>query len=268
VVEAGVGRGLFATAPRALVAVAALLLGFKTGALAQEAAPVRIATEGAHPPFNFVEANGQPAGFEVELGRALCEAARLNCVFVLHEWEGLIKGLLARDYDAIMNSLAITPRRKLRVLFSRPYYRIPLSFIVRKDSDLKGIEPADLAGRSIGIAEHTGLASFLEARYPKAETRTFDKLEDADLDLLTERLDLVFGDKLTLARFLASREGACCRYLGDLPPGEPVLGEGVAIAVRPDDVALKQAFDAAIAKVKADGTYDRIRAKHLPVDVT
>jgi polar amino acid transport system substrate-binding protein len=228
---------------------------------------VRIATEGAHPPFNFIDANGQPAGFEVELGRALCEAARLDCVFVVHEWEGLIKGLLARDYDAIMNSLAITPKRKLRVLFSRPYYRIPLSFIVRKDSDLKGIAPGDLAGRSIGTAGHNGLTTFLETRYPQAETRTFDKLEDADLDLLTERIDLVFGDKLTLAAFLATREGGCCRLLGDLPRDEPVLGEGVAIALRPDDLALKQTFDAAIAKVQADGTYDRIRAKHLSVDV-
>lgn len=250
-----------------MLAAATLLAAFGTGAWAQEATPVRIATEGAHPPFNFVDANGEPAGFEVELGHALCEAAHLNCVFVVHDWEGLIKGLLARDYDAIMNSLAITPKRKLRVLFSQPYYRIPLSFIVRKDSDLKGFTPADLAGRSIGTADHNGLATFLEARYPEADTRTFDKLEDADLDLLTERLDAVFGDKLTLAEFLASREGACCRLLGDLPPGEPVLGEGVAIAFRPDDVALKQAFDAAIATLKANGTYDRIRAKYISVDV-
>lgn len=243
------------------------MLASALGTAASAQQTVRIAIEGGHPPFNFVEANGQPAGFEVELGRALCQAAGLDCVFVVHEWEGLIKGLLARDYDAIMNSLAITPKRKLRVLFSQPYYRIPLSFIVRKNSDLKGFAPADLAGRSIGTAGHNGLAPFLESRYPGAETRTFDKLEDADLDLLTERIDVVFGDKLTLARFLASREGACCRFLGDLPPGESVLGEGFAIAFRPDDVALKQAFDAAIAKVKADGTYDRIRAKHLPVDV-
>lgn len=237
------------------------------GAQAGEPRQVRIATEGAHPPFNFVEANGEPAGFEVELGRALCEAARLSCTFVIREWEGLIKGLLARDYDAIMASMAVTPKRKLRIAFSQPYYRIPTSFIARKeDADLNGVGPKDLAGKSIGVAAHGELPGYLEARYPQAEIKPFDKLEEANLDLLTDRIDLVFGDKLALTNFLKSREGACCKLVGDVPPGDPALGEGIAVGLRPDDPGLKAAFDAAIAQVKADGTYDRIRAKYVSFD--
>lgn len=236
-------------------------------ASAEDAREIRIATEGARPPFNFVDPNtGEPAGFEVDLGQALCEAARLRCTFVLHDWEGIIKGLRAREYDAIMASMAITPKRSLLVAFSRPYYRIPASFIAAKDSPLKGVAPADLAGKTIGAAERSEYATLVEDLYAQSELRVYDKVEDADLDLLTGRIDTVLGDKLTRSTFLASREGACCRLLGDLPAGTPGLGKGVAIALRLDDPALKLAFDEAIAKVMGDGTYDRIRAKYLTFD--
>lgn len=254
--------------PMRLGAALAGLALLGTATSAGDLRQVRIATEGAHPPFNFVEANGEPAGFEIELGRALCEAARLSCVFVVHEWEGMIKGLLARNYDAVMASMAVTPRRKLKIAFSQPYYRIPASFIARKeDTDLVGIGPKDLAGKSIGVAAHGELLAYLQAHYPQSEIRTFDKVEDANLDLLTDRIDLVFGDKLTLTNFLQSREGSCCKLVGDVAGADPALGEGVAIGLRPEDVPLKNAFDAAIARLKADGTYDRIRAKYVAFDL-
>ncbi|WP_128560748.1 transporter substrate-binding domain-containing protein [Methylobacterium crusticola] len=229
-------------------------------------APVRIATEGGHPPFNYVE-DGQPAGFEVELARALCREAGLACTIVLHQWDGIIKGLEAGEYDAIMASMAITPRRAGRIQFSRAYYRIPAAYVARKDTPVPGIAPAALAGRAIGAAAHGPFYAYLEQRVPGADIRGFDTLGDATLDLRAGRLDLVLGDKLDLAKFLATPEGgACCRFVGDVPAGEPLLGEGVAIGLRKGDRTLREAFDRALAALVADGRYDRIRAKFIPFD--
>jgi polar amino acid transport system substrate-binding protein len=246
----------------------ALLLGWSLGLSApraQEQRTVRIATEGAFPPFNYLD-NNDPQGFEIDLAKAFCEAMALTCTFVVHEWDGILRGLLAKEYDAIMASLAITERRKTRIAFSRRYYFIPPVFIGQKDTDVTDVSPTGLAGTIIGTNEGSHHAAFLEARYPQSDTRRYAKLEEADLDLLTRRINLVLGDKLALSRFLKSREGACCRFVGE-PAVDPVYyGQGVAVGLRKEDKELKAMFDRAIERVIADGTYDRIRAKYFDFD--
>ncbi|RVU20287.1 transporter substrate-binding domain-containing protein [Methylobacterium oryzihabitans] len=250
--------------PRPVLAAAVALL-FAIPAAA-DPAPVRIATEGGHPPFNYVE-DGRPAGFEVDLAEALCRAAGLSCTIVLHQWDGIVRGLEAGEYDAIMASLAITPKREARIAFTRPYYRIPVAALVRRDAPAPDLTPAGLAGRGVGVAARSPAETYLEQRAPKAEIRPFDSLADAILDLRASRVDLVLGDKLELARFAAQPEGsACCRLAGDLPPGDPILGAGIGVGLRKDDGALRAALDRALAAVLADGTYDRIRAKYVPFD--
>jgi polar amino acid transport system substrate-binding protein len=233
--------------------------------LAQEQRIVRIATEGAFPPFNFLD-NNEPQGFEIDLAKAFCEAMAVTCTFIVREWDGMVRGLLAKDYDAVMASLAITERRKARIAFSKRYYFIPPAFIGHKDADITGVSPAALAGKSIGTNAGSHHAAFLEAHYDKADVRSYGKLEEANLDLLTRRIDLVLGDKLALSRFLKSREGACCRIVGE-PIVDPAhYGEGVAVGLRKEDKDLKEMFNRAIDKVMADGTYDRIRAKYFHFD--
>ena len=253
--------------------IAPLLLGSwlaLTGSFAQEPRPLEprailIATEGAFPPFNYLD-NNEPQGFEIDLGKAFCEAMGAACTFVIHEWDGIIKGLLAKEYDAIMASLAITDGRKARIAFSKRYYLIPPAFIGRRDTDIADVRPAALVGRTIGTIEGSHHLAFLKGRYADADIRTYAKLEDANLDLLTGRIDLVLGDKLALSRFLKAREGACCHIIGE-PPADPAYyGEGVAVGLRKEDKDLKEMFNRAIERVIADGTYDRIRAKYFEFD--
>lgn len=250
-----------------LLVVATLAGLLQLPAFSQDKRPIRIATEGAFPPFNFLE-NGEPKGFEVELGQAICAAVDADCAFVVHEWEGIIKGLEDGEYDAIMASLAITKRRKARIAFSRRYYRIPASFIGRKDAEAGAIDPAALAGRTVGTTVDSEHARFLAARYPGAEVRTYTKFEEANLDLLTGRIDFVLGDRLALSRFLKSREGkACCHLVADAPPDPEFYGEGVAVGLRKADKELKETFDRGIGLVIASGAYDRIREKYFGFDV-
>ncbi|TDR94424.1 transporter substrate-binding domain-containing protein [Enterovirga rhinocerotis] len=245
-----------------LAFVLALIFG-PSGALAQ--AQLRIAVEGAYPPFNYAEGQ-EPAGFEVDLGRALCEAMGLPCTFVLQDWDGLHAALKEKRIDAIMSSMEITPERRSRYRFSRPYYRMPSLLIGRRDADIPDpFNTTSLAGKRVGVVEDGEFAAYLESLPAKPEIRLYHKLDDAELDLLAERLDFVLGDKLEIQSFLQSREGGdCCRPVADLPVDR---GEGYGVAVRKGDRGLAEMFDAAIAKVIADGTYDRIRAKYLPFDI-
>jgi polar amino acid transport system substrate-binding protein len=249
-----------------------LVLLAASHALAEDTPPaepqaIRVAVEGAFPPFNFIDQNNELQGFEVDLLKALCESMKVRCAPVIREWDGIIRGLLNRDYDAIMSSLEINERRKRRIAFSRRYYLVPPVLIGPKDSELKQLTPEALAAKRIGAVDRSEHAAYIQAAHKHAELRTYGKLDEANLDLFAERLDFVIGDRLALTRFLSSREGACCRVITAVPADPAFFGHGYGIGLRKEDEALKQRFDAAIAQVMADGTYDRIRQKYFPFDI-
>jgi polar amino acid transport system substrate-binding protein len=251
--------------------LACLFIGLGT-AWAQDAAPgqkpaIRIAIEGAYPPFNFIDQNGELQGFEVDLLKSLCEAMEAECVLVQHEWDGIIRGLLNREYDAVMSSLEITERRQKRLAFSDPYYRIPAVFIGPKGLERGAVTPKALAGKRIGTTERSDHEAYLKEYYKDSEIVLYAKPDEANLDLLVERVDAVFGDKLLLTKFLESREGACCHILGDAPSDPAYRREAYGIGMRQGDEPLRALFNRAIAQVKADGTYDRIRAKYFSFDI-
>jgi polar amino acid transport system substrate-binding protein len=240
--------------------------------VAQEAAPaqkpaIRIAIEGAYPPFNFIDQNNELQGFEVDLLKALCDVMKAECVLVQHEWDGIVKGLINREYDAIMSSLEITERRQKRIAFSDPYYRIPAVFIGSKDAPPGEVSPGAMAGKRIGTTERSDHEAYLKEFYKASEIVLYAKPDEANLDLLVGRLDAVFGDELLLTKFLESREGECCHILGDAPTEPAYKRELYGIAMRKDDEALRAQFNRAIAQVKADGTYDRIRAQYFSFDI-
>src|SRR5215212_4447559 len=107
---------------------------------AQDKPEIRVAIEGAYPPFNYLEGD-ELQGFEVDLLKSLCNAMNATCTLVTHEWDGIIRGLLNHEYDAVMSSLEVTDRRKKRIAFSRRYYQIPAAMIARKDVELKAVTP-------------------------------------------------------------------------------------------------------------------------------
>ena len=258
---------------RKLAILAAAMLGLGAfAAQGQEAASqpksvIRIAVEGAYPPFNFIDANNELQGFEVELLKSLCEAMNAECELVQHEWDGIIRALVNREYDAVMSSLEITERRQKRIAFSDPYYRIPAVFIGSRETAPGAVTPAAMAGKKIGTIERTDHEAYLKTFYKNSEIVLYAKAEEANLDLLVGRIDAVFADELLLSKFLGTREGACCHIVGEAPAEPAYKRESYGIGLRKEDEELRERFNRAIAQVKADGTYDRIRAKYFPFDI-
>ena len=115
---------------------------------------IRIATEGAYSPFNYVNPKGELEGFDVDIAKALCEAMKADCSLATQDWDGMIPALQARKFDVIVASMAITEKRKQAIAFTNPYYYSVASYVVRKDSNFPDQVDA-LIGKNIGVQRAT-----------------------------------------------------------------------------------------------------------------
>ena len=272
------------TKPAALLA---LLLGFAAAApsaLAQET--VRIASEGAYAPWNFTNAQGQLDGFEIELGKKLCERMEVQCTFVAQAWDGIIPALQAGKYDAIMAGMSITPERKEVIAFSHPYAATPAIFVVPKDSDfaaaglpedtvdLAEVTPDEqtqidkvkelLSGATVGVQTATIHENFLRQYLTDDVTiNTYDTQENLDLDLQAGRVDAALADQSAWKPLLDS-DKSFVRAGPGFRSGP--FGEGVGVGMRKDDTELKAKFDAAIEAALKDGTVKDLSVKWFGFD--
>ena len=128
-------------------------------------------------------ASGQIVGFSKDIADALCERMKVTCEFSNQAWEGIIPGLLANKYDAILSSMSITEERKQQIDFTDKYYNTPPAIAVPKDSTLKGVTPEDLAGITIGAQTSTTHANYAQEKFPDAELKIYPSPDEYKLDL-------------------------------------------------------------------------------------
>ena len=238
-----------------LTLVATLALG--TAAFA-EPLKIGIAAE-PYPPFASPDAAGNWVGWEVDFINAVCAAGQMECVITPVAWEGIIPSLTGGQIDAIMASMSITEERMKTIDFSDKYYNTPTVIVTAKGSGLTP-DAAGMAGKIIGVQVSTIHEAYAQAHFPDAaEIKTYQTTDEGFQDLAAGRVDASQADSIAIDAFLASETGkACCESIGAVADDPAILGLGVGVGLRKGEDALKAQFNAAIAKVIADGTYETI----------
>jgi arginine/ornithine transport system substrate-binding protein len=229
---------------------------------------VKIATEGAYPPFNFVDQGGKLQGFDVDIANALCEKMQAKCEVVAQAWDGIIPGLLEKKYDAIVASMSITEERKQKVDFTGKYYKTPAKFVTKKGAGID-VSKEGLKGKTIGVQVSTIHENFVRDNFGDVATiKTYDTQENANLDLAAGRLDAILADSVALSEgFLKTDAGKDFEFVGPDFTDKKWFGEGAGIAVRKEDPQLRDALDAAIDAIRQDGTYKKLNDKYFTFDV-
>lgn len=224
---------------------------------------LRIGTEGAYPPFNQIGPDGELQGFDIDIAKALCEEMDRDCEFVTQDWDGIIPGLLANKYDAIIASMSITPERDKAVDFTGRYYSNKLRFLAKKSSNIKPTE-ASLKGKTVGAQRATISSQWLQDNMGDIlDIKLYDTQENAFLDLGSGRIDAVLADMLVAYEWLNSGEGSAYEFKGEAV----YSGDKIAIAVQEGNDELRKEFSEAIKAIRKDGTYARINAKYFPFDI-
>ena len=218
---------------------------------------LRIATEGAYPPFNYTNADGSLAGYDIDVANALCEEMQVKCEIVAQEWDGIIPGLLAQKYDAVIAGMSITPERQEKVDFTEPYFANTMVWL----TDTKGsFDPKAIKNLTLGGQRSTTPGAYLQDNYEGKDGNTvqlYDNYDNAYLDLKSGRSDAVLAEKVSAKS-----------WLKDNPAGFGIVGDeidnndNIAIAVRKGD-ALQQDFNKALSTIRSNGKLALLEQKNF-----
>jgi len=249
----------------AFVAAAVTTAGF-TGAMAEEV-KVGVAAE-PYPPFTSPDASGKWVGWEIEFMEAICAEAKLDCVITPVAWDGIIPALTSEKIDMIVGSMSITEERLKTIDFSDKYYNTPTGIIGAKGDDFEAT-PEGLSGKILGVQVSTIHADYADKYFGETadEIKQYQTQDEVNQDLAAGRLDAVQADAIALDAFLKSDAGACCELKGNVADDPAILGAGVGVGLRKGDTELKDKVNAAIAAIRANGTYEEFSKRYFDFDI-
>lgn len=243
----------------------ALLCAFGAASAAHAADTLRFGLEAQYPPFESKAADGKLQGMDIDVGNAVCKAAKLSCSWVETSFDGLIPALNGRKFDAINSAMNATDKRREAIDFTTVIYRVPTVLIARADSGLLP-SAASLKGKHIGVLQGSIQETYANAHWAPAGVAvvSYQDQNQVYADLVAGRLD----GTLVLAPagqrgFLAQPDGKGFAFVGKPVRDDKILGSGIAFGVRKGDHALKTRLDAAIAKLKSDGTVKTLGRKYF-----
>lgn len=227
---------------------------------------IRFLTEDDFPPFNFVLASGEVAGFNIDLARSICGELALPCTIQRRAWELLLPSLDDNSGDAVIASLAINDDTRAKADFTAPYLLTPGRFAMQTDTLLNSASPETLGDRPVAVVAKSRHEAFLKTFYPKATLVAYETPALARQALKSGRVQALFGDAITTAFWLNGAEAQSCCVFKDGPFTDPrYFGDGVGIGVRKGNVGLRRALDYALWRLAKRGVFGEIYLRYFPV---
>ncbi|MDR7421963.1 MAG: basic amino acid ABC transporter substrate-binding protein [Armatimonadota bacterium] len=218
---------------------------------------VKVGSDTTYPPFEYVDESKQIVGFDPDLLAEICRRANCRATFITTGWDGIFAALAQGQFDAVASGVTITDERRQTVDFSAPYLRYGQVVLVRQDeSAITGVDA--LAGKVVAVQTGTTndeKATALQKEGKLRDVRRYETFALAVQALLNRDVDAVIIDSYAADGFINLNVGRLKKV------GEPFTSEALGIAVKKGDETLKQAFDAALAQMAADGTLERLYQK-------
>lgn len=228
---------------------------------------IRFMTETDYPPFNFTGPDGNPAGFNVDLARLICDEIKVTCTIQMRRFDTLLDAIASNRGDAIIASLAVTPELRKRVDFSDLYYRTPARFVARRDAAVPEVRPETLEGKKVGVVAGSSFEAYLKTMFTDVELHPYPSDEALRQALRQNEVDLIFGDAISLAFWINGTDSEnCCAFSGGPFIESRYFGEGVGIAVKKGNDVLRQALNWALFRIWEKGRYTDLWLRYFPVN--
>ncbi len=227
---------------------------------------IRFLTETDYPPFNFTGPDGNPAGFNIDIARAICEEINVPCTIQMRRFETLVDAINANRGDAVIASMAVTPQLRAKLDFTDPYYRAPARFVSRKDGVMAEVKPESLTDKKVGVIAGSAHEAYLKSLFTEALVVGFPTDDALRLALRRGEVDLIFGDAISLAFWINGTDSAdCCAFSGGAFVESRYFGEGVGIGVRRGNDLLRQALNWAMFRLWEKGKFTDLWLRYFSV---
>ena len=238
-----------------VLSVTVLAAGLASPAPAQTTYNVGSTTTGV--PFTFLDVKTNSIqGVMVDVIKVIAKDAGFAVNVRAIPVSALIPSLTTNKIDLISAAMHITPARKEVIDFSDPVYTYGEGLVVVKDpKEYKTLD--DLKGEVVGAQVGTAYIDALQKSGVFKEVRAYDSIADILRDVNVGRLKAGFGDYPIVAYQLAQGTYPEVRLAKIYKP--QVVGS-IGIGVRKTDKELLAKINKSLAKLKADGTTDRILA--------
>nr|WP_199064994.1 basic amino acid ABC transporter substrate-binding protein [Chromobacterium sp. ASV5] len=221
-----------------------------------------VGSDASYPPFEFAKADGQLAGFDVELLTAIAAREGFRVRFVNMSWESIFSALQQEDVDILASAVSITEERRQSMAFSEPYFASrQLVAVRRQDGDIVGLD--ELRGRKLAAQPHSTGDEALQRLVPEHDIRRIDSIPTALSLLAKGEVAGVVADGGALNYYVRVKGDGKLRVLADKQL--PAI-EYYGFAVRQDQPELLAKINAGLAALKADGSYDTIYRKYFGKD--
>ncbi|QFR35238.1 transporter substrate-binding domain-containing protein [Ancylobacter sp. TS-1] len=229
---------------------------------------IRFVSTEDYPPFSFRGEDGRPAGFNVDIARAICTELAIRCTLEIMPFEALAEALASGKADAAIAGIAITPATRETLDFSDRYFRSPARFVARRGEGELKVTPDALASKTVGVIGGTAHEAYLHDFFGEIAVRAFPDPDAARAALRKGEVDLIFGDGVQLALWLnGSSSENCCAFVGGPFTESLYFGEGMGIAVKRGNDALRQSLNYALAQLWEEGVYTDLYLRWFPISV-
>jgi polar amino acid transport system substrate-binding protein len=242
-----------------LSVVCAFSLSCGQGSLGSKNSNLVIAIDATFIPMSFLNDEGKLDGFEVDLIRAVAKNAGFNFELVNVEWGGLFGGLITKKFDLVISSITILEERKKRMAFSIPYLQSGVAILVRKDvKNIDDLEDLVEMKATVGAQINTTSHHFLQKYQEGITIKTYEKYGHAIIDLANKGNDGVVGDSVQANYYFNENKELTqnARFLGSR-----MTSENYGIALRKEDLELKQKIDVSLAELLKNGVVQKLHDK-------
>ena len=212
-----------------------------------------------YPPQMYLDKNGNPAGYDVVLLKALAKQMKVKLKIQNLDFNGLIPGLVSKKFDMVSVGLTATPERKKAISFSRPYVPYAQVLAVRPDDTT----PATIAAwnssdKTITSLQGSTAEQRVQNQFPNATSKSFPDQNAAFLEVATGRADAIVVENYLVAQFNKSNPG---NKLKEAPFKRPLTVEYGSWAVQKGNTALARYLSGFICKAQNNGTLARFYQK-------
>ena len=234
-----------------------LLAALSFQATAANTKTLHFGTSATYAPYEFVDADNQIVGFDIDVAKAVCKEMQAECQFTNQSFDSLIPGLRFKKFDAVIAGMDMTAKREQQVSFSQPYYEGLSAVVVTRKGAYNSF--AELKGKKIGLENGTTHQRYLQDKQKEITAVAYDSYLNAFTDLKSNRLDGVFGDVAAIGKWLKNNPDYA--IMDERAKDPEYYGKGLGIAVRKGNDALLAEINAALDKVKASPEYAQMQEK-------